>query len=289
MMMENEQTSAAQATANAEEPETSRTEKASKACATETSGEQSGRHSDKRCRKRVGESFEDYNQPDVLLLKAVLINGLRRGDAQAKQEFCDLLYPRIRSMAREGLHGRQLDILTTDDLEQEMMIEVYEKFAFEPIRSLSGTKALVNDTLRGIRSNLLKRHYLRQKRNQAWDPAYASPAEQYVEESLRQGGDEATVILNADTMCGDLSTCEAQDEDMERFTINYYFDKVLEKVDEETAFILIAKGKQGLTNSDLSRQRGWSLTTCKCKCQRAFAKLKRHFEKYGWREEHPHE
>lgn len=288
-MMENGKTSAAQVTITAEEPETSKDEKASKACATETGGEQSGRHSDKRCRKRPGESFADYNKPDELLLKAVLINGLRRGDPQAKQEFCDLMRPRIHSMAREGLHGRQLDILSQDDLEQEMMIEIYEKFAFEPIRSLSGTKAFVNDTLRGIRSNLLKRHYLRQKTNQAWDPAYDSPAAQYVDESLRQGGDEATVILNADTMCGDLSTCEAQDEDMERFTIHYYFERVLKKVDEETAFILIAKGKQGLTNNDLSKLRGWSRNTCKRKCQRAYAKLKREFEKYGWREEHPHE
>jgi RNA polymerase sigma factor (sigma-70 family) len=287
MSMERQNTSAPKQT-TAEETNKAQDEKASKARATESGGEQTGRHSDKRCRKRPTYKFEDFNKPEDILDTAILLMGLRYHDPHAQQDFYNRYHPKIHAIAVQIMQNGRLDILSAEDIEQELLAKLYEVLTCQPIRKVSGMVALVNTTLNNALANLLNRHILRQETVQPCGMCCDLAEEEEEEQYLPEGAAQETVIVNAGAgaTSNTLSILDNQDGDMERFTIGYYLDLFLEQADPETACIIRGAFKEDKVCDEIARDLGCTPTTCKHKYDKAKYKLKRFFEKYGWKEEH---
>ena len=287
MSMETQNTSAPKQT-TAEETSKPQDEKASKARAAESGGEQTGRHSDKRCRKRTPYTFEDFNKPEDILDTAILLMGLRHYDPQAQQDFYNKYQPKIHAIAVQIMQKGRLDILTVEDIEQELLAKLYEVFTCRPIHKLTGMVSLVNKTLNNALVNLLNRHTLRQETVQPCGMCCTPTDEEEDEQYLLDGVAQKTVIINAgeNATTNVLSVLDDQDGDMERFTIGYYLDRFLEQADPETACIIRGAFKEDKVCDEIARELGCTPTNCKHKYDKAKYKLKKFFEKHGWKEEH---
>lgn len=284
MSMETQNTSAPKQT-TAEETSKPQDEKASKARAAESGGVQTGRHSDIRCRKRTPYTFEDFNKPEDVLDTAILLMGLRHHDPHAQQDLYRRLDPKINSIAKEALQNGRLDILTVEDMKQELWAGVYKELTCRHLHSITGLKAFINKVLDHIKNDVLKHHILCQDTicpcGMVCDPGQ----DNYEDPDFIQGSDLEANILDTYNE-NSAVVLDPQDADMEEYTIDYYLTQFLQQADAETAYIIRARAREGKTNEDIARECGWPIASFYRKYAVATAKLKRFFEKHGWKEEH---